>query len=61
MVWYKDLSGAYFITKAQDLKEERMLGVEIAHARENGHNTIMICAFEGPLIITRPFGRGTAN
>lgn len=37
-------------------------GVEtIAHTRENGRITIMLCAFEGPPRILRLFGTGTAH
>lgn len=35
-------------------------GIEtVAHARENGRITIMFCAFEGPAMILRLFGRAT--
>ncbi|KAJ1735547.1 hypothetical protein LPJ61_000494 [Coemansia biformis] len=33
----------------------------IAHLRENGRITIMLCAFEGPPRIMRLFGRGTVH
>ena len=34
-------------------------GIEtVAHIRENGRVTIMFCAFEGPAIILRLYGRG---
>jgi len=33
----------------------------IAHTRENGRITIMLCAFEGPPRILRLYGRGTAH
>jgi hypothetical protein len=33
----------------------------IAHTRENGRITIMFCAFEGPPLILRLFGVGTAH
>ncbi|MGV3760416.1 MAG: pyridoxamine 5'-phosphate oxidase family protein [Actinomycetota bacterium] len=33
----------------------------IAHTRENGRTTIMLCAFEGPPQILRLFGTGTAH
>jgi hypothetical protein len=33
----------------------------IAHTRENGRLTIMFCAFEGPPLILRLFGEGTAH
>jgi hypothetical protein len=33
----------------------------IAHTRENGRLTIMLCAFEGPPRILRLFGTGTAH
>jgi Pyridoxamine 5'-phosphate oxidase len=37
-------------------------GVEtIAHVRENGRITIMLCAFEGPPRIVRLHGRGTVH
>jgi hypothetical protein len=37
-------------------------GVEtIAHVRENGRMTIMLCAFEGPPRILRLYGRGRAH
>ncbi len=36
-------------------------GVEtVAHLRENGRITIMVCAFEGPAQIVRLYGRGEA-
>ena len=35
-------------------------GIEtVAHARENGRITIMFCAFEGPAVILRLYGRAT--
>jgi hypothetical protein len=35
-------------------------GVEtIAHVRENGRITLMLCAFEGPPLIVRMWGRGS--
>lgn len=33
----------------------------IAHLRDDGRITIMFCAFEGPPLIARLFGRGTAH
>ena len=33
----------------------------IAHTRENGRMTIMLCAFEGPPRILRLYGQGTAH
>ena len=37
-------------------------GVEtIAHLRDNGRITLMFCAFEGPPLILRLFGEGTAH
>jgi hypothetical protein len=33
----------------------------IAHTRENGRITIMLCAFEGPPLILRLYGRGQAH
>jgi hypothetical protein len=33
----------------------------IAHTRENGRITIMLCAFDGPPLILRLFGLGTAH
>ena len=33
----------------------------IAHTRENGRMTIMLCAFEGPPRILRLYGRGRAH
>ncbi len=33
----------------------------IAHTRENGRITVMLCAFEGPPLILRLFGRGQAH
>ena len=37
-------------------------GVEtIAHLRENGRMTIMLCAFEGPPRILRMYGRGRVH
>lgn len=37
-------------------------GVEtIAHTRQNGRITIMLCAFEGPPLIVRLIGSGTAH
>jgi hypothetical protein len=36
-------------------------GIEtVAHLKENGRITIMMCAFEGPPKIVRFYGRGTA-
>jgi hypothetical protein len=37
-------------------------GVEtIAHTRENGRITVMLCAFEGPPLILRLYGEGQAH
>jgi hypothetical protein len=33
----------------------------IAHTRENGRITVMLCAFEGPPLILRLYGEGTAH
>src|SRR5688572_795816 len=33
----------------------------IAHTRQNGRITIMFCAFEGPPLVLRLFGTGTAS
>jgi hypothetical protein len=33
----------------------------IAHTRENGRLTLMLCAFEGPPLILRLYGEGTAH
>ncbi len=33
----------------------------IAHTRENGRITVMLCAFEGPPLILRLYGTGTAH
>ncbi len=33
----------------------------IAHTRQNGRITLMLCAFEGPPLILRLFGSGTAH
>ena len=33
----------------------------IAHTRENGRMTIMLCAFDGPPLILRLYGAGTAH
>jgi hypothetical protein len=37
-------------------------GIEtVAHVRENGRITIMFCAFEGPAMILRLYGRGSVQ
>jgi hypothetical protein len=33
----------------------------IAHTRENGRITVMLCAFDGPPLILRLYGEGTAH